>query len=135
MKLISCVLLATTLWSTPAKPAADIALSETLRASLTNGNARQLSAHFAKTLELIIDAENVEFQSVQATHAELILRSFFRKYPPHHFQFVYQGASDRMQYSTGIYQTDGRSFAVYVLMRQASDQQYIISALHFRKKG
>ena len=129
------LLLSITLWwSAPTRPVRDAALTETVRTSLTNGNAHQLSAHFAKTLELVIDAEHVSFPSVQATHAELILRSFFRKYPPHRFQFVYQGSSDRIRYNTGTYETDGHSFAVYVLMRQTANQQFVIDALHFRKE-
>ena len=133
MNVVIYLFLILTGWSSPIKPAADVALSETVRVSLNSGNAHQLSAHFDKTLELIIDAEKVEFASVQATHAELILRSFFRKYPPHHFQFVYRGASNRIRHSTGTLETDGPPFAVYVLMRQISDQQFVIKALHFRK--
>ena len=112
--------------------AADI--TQVVGTSLRQGDAGQLSARFAKTIELVIDAEKVEFSAVQATHAELILRSFFRKYPPHSFQFVYRGGSDRLRYSTGTYETDGQRFAVYVLMRQTADQPFTINALHFRKE-
>ena len=118
----------------PTNTASDAEVIQTVQTSLRKGNAGQLSARFDRTLELVIDAEKVEFPAVQATHAELILRSFFRKYPPHGFQFVYRGASDRMRYSTGTYTTDGRTFAVYVLMRQNTDHQYVINALHFRKE-
>ena len=116
----------------PLSPESDI--TQTVSTSLRQGDAGRLSARFAKTIELVIDTENVEFQAVQATHAELILRSFFRKYPPHSFQFVYRGASERLRYSTGTYETNGQVFSVYVLMRQASDHQYVINALHFRKE-
>ncbi len=122
------------LWtfSGPSSPEADI--TQTVSTSLRQGDAGRLSARFAKTIELVIDTENVEFQAVQATHAELILRSFFRKYPPHNFQFVYRGASDRLRYSTGTYETNGQNFSVYVLMRQADAHHYVINALHFRKE-
>ncbi|GAB2519375.1 DUF4783 domain-containing protein [Spirosoma aerophilum] len=109
-------------------------ITQTVGTSLRSGDASQLSARFAKTIELVIDTEKVEFQAVQATHAELILRTFFRKYPPHSFQFVYRGASDKLRYSTGTYETGGQVFSVYVLMRQTSDHQYAINALHFRKE-
>ena len=113
-------------------PGSDIA--QTVSGSLRSGDASRLSAHFDKTIELLIDAEQVDFQSVQATHAELILRSFFRKYPPHGFQFVYRGAANRLRYSTGTYVTNGQTFSVYVLMRQTPNQQYVINTLHFRKE-
>lgn len=118
--------------SEKAPSAADI--TQTVGISLRNGDASRLSARFAKTIELIIDAENVDFQALQATHAELILRSFFLKYPPHSFQFVYRGSSDKLRYSTGTYETGGEVFSVYVLMRQTPDHQYTINALHFRKE-
>lgn len=106
---------------------------QTVGTSLRSGDASQLSARFAKTIELVIDTEKVEFPAVQATHAELILRTFFRKYPPHSFKFIYQGSSDKFRYSTGTYKADGQAFSVYVLMRQTTDHQYAINALHFRK--
>ena len=76
----------------PVKPASDAEVVKTVRTSLLTGNAGQLSACFAKTIELIIDAEKVDFSALSTDHAKLILRSFFRKYPPHGFQFVHQGA-------------------------------------------
>jgi hypothetical protein len=121
-------------WILPGKSAMEADITQTVGVSLRSGDASGLSARFAKTIELVIDAEKVEFPAVQATHAELILRSFFRKYPPHNFQFVYRGASDRLRYSTGTYETDGQTFSVYVLMRQTSDHTYVINALHFRKE-
>ncbi|GAB4052107.1 DUF4783 domain-containing protein [Spirosoma litoris] len=121
-------------WILPGKSPTEADITQTVGISLRNGDASQLSARFAKTIELVIDAEKVEFPAVQATHAELILRSFFRKYPPHKFQFVYRGSSDRLRYSTGNYETGDQTFSVYVLMRQTPDHGYAINALHFRKE-
>lgn len=134
MHTISSFIFGLLLWVLPHKPLTEPDIIQTVGTSLRSGDASRLSARFAKTIELVIDTENVEFQAVQATHAELILRSFFRKYPPHSFQFVYRGASDRLRYSTGTYETNGQVFSVYVLMRQASDHHYVINALHFRKE-
>lgn len=122
------------IWLLPGRSTIETDITQTVGVSLRSGDASGLSARFAKTIELVIDTEKVEFSAVQATHAELILRSFFRKYPPHRFQFVYRGASDRLRYSTGTYETDGQTFSVYVLMRQAPNHHYVINALHFRKE-
>lgn len=108
-------------------------LTETIRTALNQGDAGQLSAHFAPTLELLIDTERIRFPGVPADHAGLILRSFFQRYPPRGFRFQYQGHSERLDYSTGTYQTTGQPFTVYVLMRPQNGQ-YVISALHFRAK-
>ncbi len=134
MTLFFSFFLALSIWLTPTRPVSDTAIRQVVRAALRTGDAEQLSAQFSRNLELIIDAEKVQFSSVQATHAQLILRSFFRKYPPRNFQFVYQGASDRLRYSTGTYQTNGESFTVYVLFRQSANRQFSINALHFRKE-
>ncbi|GAB3952252.1 hypothetical protein GCM10028805_33900 [Spirosoma harenae] len=134
MQTIGHFILGLLIWLLPGKLATEADITQSVGVSLRTGDASQLSARFAKTIELVIDTEKVEFPAVQATHAQLILRSFFRKYPPHDFQFIYRGASDRMRYSTGTYETDGKSFSVYVLMRQTSNQGYVINALHFRKE-
>lgn len=134
MNVILASFLSLTLWYPSTTPNVDVALSEIVRVSLSNGNAHQLSAYFSKTLQLVIDPVNVQFQSVQAAQAEQILRSFFKKYPPQHFGFVYRGATSRLRYSTGTYETNGQTFAVYLLMRQGSNQQFQINAIHFRKE-
>lgn len=121
-------------WLLPGKLPVNTDITQAVGTSLRHGDAGKLSASFAKTIELVIDTEQVEFSSVQATHAELILRSFFRKYPPHSFQFIYRGTSDRLRYSTGTYATTGKTFSVYVLMHQADKQHCVINALHFRKE-
>ncbi|QJW91216.1 DUF4783 domain-containing protein [Spirosoma taeanense] len=134
MNFLAILFLLPGLWLAPKKPVPNSSIIEVVKTSLRNGNAGQLSTRFARKIELIIDAQQVEFPSVEATHAELILRTFFRKYPPHRFQFVYMGSSDRLRYSTGTYQTNGRTFAVYVLMAQNAHHQYEISTLHFRNE-
>ena len=121
-------------WVLPGKPIVETDITQAVGTSLRSGDAGKLSARFAKTIELVIDTEKIEFSSVQAIHAELILRSFFRKYPPHNFQFIYKGTSDRLRYSTGTYETNGKNFSVYVLMHQIENQHYVINALHFRKE-
>lgn len=118
----------------PVKPASDADVAKIVRTSLLTGNAGQLSACFAKTIELVIDAEKVDFPALSTDHAELILRSFFRKYPPHGFRFVHQGVSAHLHYRTGTYTSDGQSFTVYVLMRRTPNRQYVINTLHFRKR-
>ena len=134
MHTVFSLIFSLVVWMMPGEATTEADITQTVSGSLRSGDASRLSAHFAKTIELIIDTEKVEFQSVQATHAELILRSFFRKYPPHGFQFVYRGGADRLRYSTGTYVTNGQAFSVYVLMRQTTNQQYVINTLHFRKE-
>ncbi len=106
---------------------------ELLKQSLQKGQAHQLSMLFDKQIELVIESETVDFPSVSANHAELILQSFFRKHPPRRFQYIYQGNTTKLRYSTGIYETQDQAFSVYVLMRQDARRQLVINTLHVRK--
>lgn len=138
MNYLVSLLLILLLWMAsrelPVEPASDADVIKTIRTSLLTGDAGQLSACFAKTIELVIDAEKVDFPALSTSHAELILRSFFRKHPPQGFRFVHQGTSARLHYRTGTYTTDGQTFTVYILMRRTTNRQYVINTLHFRKK-
>lgn len=128
------VFLALYVWLLPAKFFASPSISQVVGTSLRNGDAEQLSAQFAKTIELVIDTDDVAFSAVEATHAGLILRSFFQRHPPHGFQFVHRGASNQLRYTTGTYESNGQAFAVYILMHQNRNQPFVIKALHFRKE-
>lgn len=108
-------------------------VNELIRSSFRTGNAQDLAFYFDKQLELLIDSEAVDFSEVRAQHAELILKTFFRKHPPQDFQYVYQGGSAKLRYVTGLYQTAGQRFSVYLLMRQDSRQRFVINTLHLRK--
>lgn len=122
-------------WLLPTKPVIHAtSTTQAVLASLRTGDAAQLASRFARNIELVIDTEQVDFPTVDASHAEQILRTFFRKHPPQRFQFVYQGASDQLRYSTGTYNTNGQAFAVYVMMRQNAHRQVVINGLHFRKE-
>ncbi len=103
--------------------------------SLRGGQAHELALCFDRQIELVIDAETVDFPVVRAEQAEQILKTFFKKYPPRNFQYVYQGSTARMRYSTGTYQSNGQTFSVYVLMQQSARQPggYVVNTLHLRK--
>lgn len=108
-------------------------VNELIRSSFRSGSAQSLAEYFDKQLELLIDAEAVDFPEVRAKHAELILNTFFKKYPPQNFHFVYQGGSANLRYITGLYHTGGQRFSVYMLMRQDANHRLVINALHLLK--
>ncbi|MCY7357181.1 MAG: DUF4783 domain-containing protein [Rudanella sp.] len=111
----------------------DKSVNEVIKSSFRSGSAQNLAAYFDDQLELFIDTEAVDFAEVRAKHAELILSTFFKKHPPQNFQYVYQGGLARLRYVTGLYQTGGQRFSVYVLMRQDSHNRLLINTLHLRK--
>ena len=93
------------------------------------GEAHQLAAYFDSDLELRLDPVDVDYSSVRANQAELIMRSFFKKYPPVRFQPAEQGSTAHLRYARGTYWSGSRSFQVSVLMRQATPGNYKIHAI------
>ena len=98
-------------------------------ASMQTGEAHSLATYFDTDLELRIDPVDVDYPSVRANQAELIMRSFFRKYPPRRFQPADQGATAHLRYATGTYWSGARSFQVNVLMHQSTSGQYKIHSI------
>ena len=94
--------------------------------ALKSGNSSDLAKFFNDSIELIIESDQVEFDKISGTQAELVLRTFFQKNPPKDFSYVHQGSSpEGLQYSTGTYEATTGSFDVYILMKQVSGTYYI----------
>lgn len=114
--------------------ARDIEITEKIKGSIKNGNAHNLAVHFQKNLDLVIDAEYVEFRNVRDEQAELILKNFFKKYPPKDFKYGFQGTASKVRYCTATYQAlNGNTFQVYILMK-VTEKEYLINTLHFKKE-
>lgn len=112
----------------------DIEIAEKIKSSFRTGNAHNLADHFEKNLELVIDTERVDFRRVRNVQAELILKNFFKKYPPKDFKYGFQGTASKVRYCTATYQTlSGSKFQVYILMR-VTEKDYLINTLHFKKE-
>ncbi|MEZ0539335.1 DUF4783 domain-containing protein [Fibrella arboris] len=103
--------------------------TQAIGVSMQTGEAHQLATYFDTDLELRIDPVGVDFPSVRASQAEVIMRSFFRKYPPMRFKTGDQGSTPHLRYATGTYWSGSRSFRVNVLMRQATPGQYRIHSI------
>lgn len=137
MKLLVCLYLITSSLlpiAERSKKTNDVEVTAKIKSSLKTGNAKELVNLFDKDVELLIDGEKVEFPKISNTHAEQILKSFFKKRPPRDFQFVYQGTAASIRYSTGTYQSTNESYLVYILMK-ATNGQYLIETLQFRKES
>ena len=112
----------------------DVEIAEKIKGSFKNGNAHSLADHFEKSLELVIDAERVDFRRVRDGQPELIMKTFFKTYPPKDFRYGFQGTASKVRYCTATYQTlSGSKFQVYILMR-VTENDYLINTLHFKKE-
>jgi hypothetical protein len=104
------------------------------KAALKAGNSRELSKYFNSNIELIIEAEKVDYDKVSNTQAEMILKNFFQKYPAKDFNFGHQGSSEGgLQYSTGTYLSADKSFLVYMVLKQFGGR-YMIDRIDFRNQ-
>jgi hypothetical protein len=104
-----------------------------LQNSLRTGRAGDLAAMFNENVDLLIDSEGVHFDNISQNHAELILKSFFKRKPATDFNFIYQGSGGSSRYCSGLYKTANETYSVYVLMKRNQDQ-YLIQTLHFRRE-
>lgn len=109
-------------------------LPDRIRTALRSGDAHNLAGLFSPRVELIIDSERINSSKVSSSQAEMILRAFFKKYPPADFQYVYQGTSSAIQYSTGTYRSGDDSYLVYILLKRG-DEGYTIGTLHLRREA
>ncbi|RZM06689.1 MAG: DUF4783 domain-containing protein [Pedobacter sp.] len=117
------------LWATLSCFTNTLDPAQAIGVSMQTGEAHQLATYFDKDLELRIDPVGVNFSSIQANQAEMIMRSFFRKYPPNRFQTVDQGNTPHLKYTTGTYWSGSRTFQVNVLMHQVTPGHYLIHSI------
>ncbi len=104
------------------------------KAALKAGDAGQLANYFNSSIELIIEVENVDYDKVSDTQAELILKNFFQKHPAKDFTFGHKGSSEGgLQYSTGTYVSENNSFLVYIVLKQFGGR-YMIDRIDFRNQ-
>jgi hypothetical protein len=99
--------------------------------ALKTGSSKELSKYFNDIVELSIAGEK---SSYNKSHAEIVLKDFFKKYPPLDFQYIHQGSSkEGLKYAIGKYNYNGGSFRVYILIKQFNGN-YFIDTLEFSKE-
>lgn len=90
--------------------------------ALKKGDAKTLSTYFNKSVELVIlDKENIYSKE----QAELVVKDFFKKYPPSGFEVQHNGGPEEAKYSIGIYKSDDKKFRVYYLLKTADNKALI----------
>jgi hypothetical protein len=99
--------------------------------ALKTGSSKELSKYSNDIVELSIAGEK---SSYNKSHAEIVLKDFFKKYPPLDFQYIHQGSSkEGLKYAIGKYTYSGGSFRVYILIKQFN-KNYFIDTLEFSKE-
>ena len=127
-------LLLTSLTGLSLQVVAQEEVAASVKTAFKGNNSREVARFFNNNLELIIEPESVENESISNTQAELVLRNFFQKYPARDFNWDgHQGKSPAgLQYRTGTYDTGSSKFVVFVVLK-LNEGKYFIDRLYIQK--
>ena len=111
---------------------ADVAgITDDIALTIRTGNSKDLAKYFNTNLDLTIPGYT---GSCSKSQAEIIIKDFFKKYPPKTFTIIHQGAStDGAQYSIGSMNSGSMNFRVYFLLKKFSEK-FFIQQLRFEQE-
>jgi len=98
--------------------------SEDLKDELLNvfqsGSSRDLARFFEQGVTININGNQGDYSKNQA---ELVMRDFFRKFPPVDFHLLHEGNnSEQMIYYIGVYKSVDVSFRVFIRGKKDNNQ-------------
>ncbi|WP_236252733.1 DUF4783 domain-containing protein [Echinicola sp. 20G] len=98
---------------------------EEIAISIKAGSSKDLSAFFENNVELSINGNEGDYSRNQA---ELVIRDFFKKFPPSDFEVVHKGKSgSQIHYFIGTYDSAGIDFRILVKCKQDDNEKKIYS--------
>jgi len=102
-----------------------------MRTSLKAGSSKEFVKNFNTMVELNFEGEKSNYSRSQA---ELVLKEFFKKYPPLDFQYIHKGASKQgLTYVIGKYTFENGSFRVWILIKKFDDN-YLVDSIDFSRE-
>ena len=102
-----------------------------MRAALKAGSSKEFVKNFNTMVELNFEGEKSNYSKSQA---ELVLKEFFKKYPPSDFQYIHKGASKQgLTYVIGKYTFESGSFRVWILIKKF-DEEYLVDSIDFSRE-
>jgi hypothetical protein len=99
--------------------------------AIQGSDSRGLAAYFNPTVELLLpDNEN----TYSSSQGEMIMKDFFRKYPPDSFTVIQKGTIDpASSFAIGNYATGSRQFQVCINLHKESNR-FLIQKIKFEEK-
>ena len=114
-----------------AKANAQSEVINNVRAALKAGSSKEIVKSFNTMVELNFEGEKSNYSKSQS---ELVLKEFFKKYPPTDFQYIHQGASKQgLTYVIGKYTFENGSFRVWILIKKFQDN-YRVDSIDFSRE-
>jgi len=102
-----------------------------MRAALKTGSSREFVKNFNNMVELNFEGEKSNYSRSQA---ELVLKEFFKKYPPIDFQYIHKGSSKQgLTYVIGKYTFEDGSFRVWILIKKFGED-YLVDSIDFSRE-
>jgi len=102
-----------------------------VRAALKTGSSKDFAKSFNTMVELNFEGEKRNYSKSQA---ELVLKEFFKKYPPSDFQYIHQGSSKQgLTYVIGKYTFESGSFRVWILIKKF-DETFLVDSIDFSRE-
>ena len=99
--------------------------------ALKNGSSKELAKLFNEVIEVNVDGDKTSYSKSQA---EIVIKDFFKKYPPIAFKYIHEGTSKGgHKYAIGKYTFGNGSFRVYILFKQFKGN-FLIDTLDFSKE-
>jgi hypothetical protein len=104
---------------------------DNMRIALKSGSSKELVKAFNTIVELNFEGRKSNYSRSQA---ELVLKEFFKKYPPTDFQFIHKGTSKQgLTYVIGKYTFENGSFRIWILIKKFEDD-YLVDSIDFSKE-
>ena len=102
-----------------------------IRAALKAGSSKEFVKNFNTMVELNFEGEKSNYSKSQS---ELVLKVFFKKYPPTDFQYIHQGSSKQgLTYVIGKYTFESGSFRVWILIKKFGEN-YLVDSIDFSRE-
>ncbi len=97
---------------------------EIIKKAIAGGNVDKLSAYFDSSVELIMPSNDGTFSKTQAT---LILKDFFQKNIPKHYQHTQKGNTESGSiYFIGKLSTIGNDYRIYYYLKTKENKKFYI---------
>ena len=114
----------------PALLAQEDQIDDIARA-MRQSDASKLAGFFNTTVDLGLPDNDNSYSSSQG---EMVMKDFFRKYPPQSFEVMEKGTTDpESRFAIGIYKTGSKVFSVYIHLRKEKSG-YRIHKIKFEEK-
>jgi hypothetical protein len=127
--LILFILISSSCWIFAQEKAAD--LVDPVIKTIQDGDAEGLAAFFNVTVELSLPEHENTYSSSQG---EMIMKDFFKKYPPDSFTVIQKGTTDSSsRFAICSYLSGIKKYQVYIYLKKEKEE-FLIQKITFEEK-